>query len=122
VINITRESHERHKGDHDEQMASAYVDLEPAAPFYPPRNYTNATPADLFRSRFLEVAPPFPPVWRYVRNTNFRQILLYTDGACLSNGRGNGIARGGCGISFASPPPSQHSRGSVSFRLEQYGP
>ncbi|GAB7343811.1 hypothetical protein MBLNU457_1782t1 [Dothideomycetes sp. NU457] len=47
-------------------------------------------------------------------------ILLYAGGACPLNGKQG--ARGGCGIVWHKPFPSNPNAGTLSFRLEEYGP
>ncbi|CAD6452996.1 8c48b181-f435-4bf8-ae0d-39208a787be9 [Sclerotinia trifoliorum] len=55
----------------------------------------------------------FQGAHRFIRRTNPHEILIYTDGACLSNGLAN--PRGGCGL-IVSPTHK------VNFRLENTGP
>lgn len=55
----------------------------------------------------------FERAHRFIRRTNPHEILIYTNGACLSNGLSN--LRGGCGF-IASPTHK------VKFRLENTGP
>jgi ribonuclease HI len=59
---------------------------------------------------------------RFVRRTNRKEILIYTDGACLDNGQQN--PRAGCGFIFRPPsgPGELVAVGDVSFRLEEQGP
>ncbi|KAM0139825.1 hypothetical protein ACHAP3_002885 [Botrytis cinerea] len=89
----------------DERTGSLERDLESdpipiIRRFYPP--LPTDTPTILFNSAH-----------RFIRRTNPREILIYTDGSCLSNGLGG--SRAGC--SFVISP--HHKLG---FRLENSGP
>ncbi|TEY53473.1 hypothetical protein BOTCAL_0247g00050 [Botryotinia calthae] len=55
----------------------------------------------------------FRPAHRFIRRTNPNEILLYTDGSCLSNGLAS--PRAGCGFVI-----SPHHK--INFRLENTGP
>ncbi|KAF7890333.1 hypothetical protein EAF00_008648 [Botryotinia globosa] len=68
--------------------------------FCPP--FSSDTPSTLFR-----------PAHRFIRRTNPSEILLYTDGSCLSNGLVS--PRAGCGLVI-----SPHHK--INFRLENTGP
>lgn len=81
-----------------------------ASRFHPPDPYD--TPATLYASRRSVTGVRAP---RFVRLTDHRELLIYTDGACLFNGRDG--ARAGCGVVFG---PESHSR--FCFRLENRGP
>lgn len=58
------------------------LDMSPIARFYPPR--PNDRPTTLFAPEETSSHSP-----RYVRRSNWREMLIYTDGACLNNGRNN---------------------------------
>ncbi|KAF7945200.1 hypothetical protein EAE96_009979 [Botrytis aclada] len=55
----------------------------------------------------------FEPAHRFIRNTNPREILIFADGSCLSNGLDG--SRAGCGFVI-----SPHYK--FGFRLENSGP
>ncbi|KAF7923079.1 uncharacterized protein EAE98_007784 [Botrytis deweyae] len=55
----------------------------------------------------------FNPAHRFIRRTNPHEILIYTDGSCLSNGLEG--SRAGCGFVI-----SPHHK--LGFRLENLGP
>lgn len=84
--------------------------------FHPPS--TSDTPESLFPPGISNRA--VPPVCRFIHPTNPRQFLIYTDGACLDNGRVN--PRAGC--SFVFRPSTQQSQGLgyTRFPLENRGP
>ncbi|MCJ1257302.1 hypothetical protein MMC24_005127 [Lignoscripta atroalba] len=80
--------------------------------FCPPS--TNDTPQSLF-------TPDYSPnhfCLRFVRRTDPREMLIYTDGSCLNNGQQSPTA--GCAFIFGPISPA-HS-GSVHFRLDLKGP
>lgn len=77
---------------------------------------TTSTPSELFPARISHDA--IPPVIRYTRRNNPKQMLIYTDGACLNNGQANPRA----GWAFVFKPDSDPQRGIVSARLEGKGP
>jgi ribonuclease HI len=77
--------------------------------FFPP-NRTDS-PSSLF--------PPDVGNERFINRTDPTQFLIYTDGACLDNGREN--PRGGCAFFFKPPVPPTIS-GYYDFRLENKGP
>jgi ribonuclease HI len=52
---------------------------------------------------------------RFIRSTNRRQFLIYTDGSCLENGRANPV--GGCAFVFNNRPDGQ-----AGLTLEHEGP
>lgn len=81
-----------------------------ASRFNPPN--PNDTPATLYTSLPSGTGVSAP---RFVRISDHRELLVYTDGACLSNGRAD--ARAGCGVVFG---PGSRSR--FRFRLENRGP
>lgn len=56
---------------------------------------------------------------RFINATNATQMLIYTDGACLNNGRNNPMA--GCAFVF-KPSSSSDPAGCVNFHLEKKGP
>ncbi|OXV07717.1 hypothetical protein Egran_04519 [Elaphomyces granulatus] len=60
-----------------------------------------------------------PPVRRFIRRSNRTEVLIYTDSACLDNGREN--PKGGCAFVFR-PSTSTDIHGHVAFRLENEGP
>ena len=82
--------------------------------FIPPRE--TDTPQSLFPPGIGTKA--IPPVHRFIRRNNKAEILIYTDGACLDNGREN--PRGGS--AFVFKPSTSTVRGHVAFRLENEGP
>lgn len=83
--------------------------------FHPPNS--NMAPTSLFLPRFNNrVRPPQP---RFIHRGHPDKFLIYTDGSCLSNGRGD--ARAGCAF-FFEPLPGNHNASTVSFRLENEGP
>ncbi|KAE8150408.1 ribonuclease H-like domain-containing protein [Aspergillus avenaceus] len=84
--------------------------------FHPPN--TNDTLQSLFQPRISSTA--IPPVRRFIRLTNPNQFLIYTDGACLDNGRAS--ARAGCSFVFKPSTSQPESHGWVRFRLEDTGP
>ncbi|KAI9050398.1 hypothetical protein LZ554_005563 [Drepanopeziza brunnea f. sp. 'monogermtubi'] len=55
---------------------------------------------------------------RFVRKSNPKEILIYTGGACLSNGMTNLMA----GCAFVVRPGEPAKYGRVTFRLENKGP
>lgn len=57
---------------------------------------------------------------RFIRRTNSDQILLYTDGACPSNGQPTATA--GCAFVFRPSSSTSSINGTVSFPLEIEGP
>jgi ribonuclease HI len=83
--------------------------------FIPP-NETD-TPQSLFPPGIGVNA--IPPVYRFIRRSNRTEVLIYTDGACLDNGREN--PKGGCAFVFR-PSTSTDIHGHVAFRLENEGP
>ncbi|PVH78725.1 ribonuclease H-like protein [Cadophora sp. DSE1049] len=79
--------------------------------FEPPN--PSDTPQDLFKNEH-----------RYIRKTDSREILFYTDGACLRNGQSNPQA--GCAFvhrpsAYAQDGTLTHA-GTVGFSLEEKGP
>ncbi|KAH9906518.1 ribonuclease H-like protein [Xylariomycetidae sp. FL2044] len=76
--------------------------------FTPPRRNQNATPIELFPGL----------VARYIGRDNARKVLIFTDGACLNNGKGNPKA----GWAFVSGPGLEGDPDVVSDRLETRGP
>ena len=61
-----------------------------------------------------------PRVQRFIRRTNDRQLLIYTDGACLDNG--TETPRGGCAFVFKPSTQASPFGGCSRFRLENKGP
>ncbi|KAE9381188.1 ribonuclease H-like protein [Stipitochalara longipes BDJ] len=61
---------------------------------------------------------------RFIRNSDPREILIYTDGSCLSNGQAN--PQGGCAFVYRPSAYSQQGvlthGGTLNFRLETQGP
>jgi ribonuclease HI len=61
---------------------------------------------------------------RFIRNSDPREILIYTDGSCLDNGQSN--PRGGCAFVYRPSAYTQTGslthRGIIPFRLETKGP
>ncbi|EKD15627.1 uncharacterized protein L3040_006024 [Drepanopeziza brunnea f. sp. 'multigermtubi'] len=55
---------------------------------------------------------------RFVRKSNPKEILIYTDGACLDNKKTGSMA----GCAFVIRPGEPLSYGRVAFRLENMGP
>ena len=82
--------------------------------FIPPRS--TDTPTTLFSAGIGEAA--IPRVHRFLRNSNPQEILIYTDGCCLNNGKD--FAKAGCAFFFR--PSAAEVKGYVSFRLEHTGP
>jgi ribonuclease HI len=90
--------------------------LGPASKRYPSRfqpPHSTDTPKSLFADEH-----------RFIRHSDPREILIYTDGLCLSNGQDN--PRAGCAFVYR---PSAYSAsgelthgGTVLFRLESKGP
>jgi hypothetical protein len=84
--------------------------------FYPPCPESD-TPQTLFapgisRREILHI-------YEFIRRENNRtQFLIYTDGACLSNGQSS--PRAGC--SFVFRPCTPGVKGQISFPLELEGP
>lgn len=60
------------------------------------------------------------PVPRFVRDSDPRQLLIYTDGACSNNGGLN--PRGGCSFIYRTSKPSPSAEDYVRFPLESVGP
>ena len=83
--------------------------------FYPPN--ANDTPETLYVIGY----PPSrlcPPVPRFVRRSDPEELLIYTDGSCLENGRTSPSA----GCAFVFRPASEKHPGDVHFKLERQGP
>lgn len=82
----------------------------------------NDTPDTLYK-RFLRLGVTGP---RIVRNTYEDRILIYTDGACLNNGKKEPPPAGGCAFVFRPDftilNAAGRSPGVVGFRLEDTGP
>ncbi|THH12809.1 hypothetical protein EW146_g7347 [Bondarzewia mesenterica] len=81
----------------------------------PVRRFTPPNSSDIPTALFV------PQVWyqhkpRFVRRSNYQEILIYTDGACLSNGGAD--PRAGCSFIFHPCAPNAN----VGFRLELKGP
>ncbi|KAJ6130330.1 hypothetical protein N7512_003110 [Penicillium capsulatum] len=57
-------------------------------------------------------------VQRFISREDQNEFLVYTDGACLQNGKVN--ARAGC--AFVCGSSMQNRQGFMSFRLEERGP
>ncbi|KAJ5951109.1 uncharacterized protein N7479_009522 [Penicillium vulpinum] len=84
--------------------------------FIPP-NPGRDTPQRLFAPGIS--AKDIPPPYEFIRRDGNRtQFLVYTDGACLSNGQPR--PRAGC--SFIFRPSSSEVRGNISFPSELEGP
>lgn len=97
--------------------------LQPATIFVPPQRDGSQNPRHLLTSRFGRATGTTLPAWRYVRNSDDKQLLIFTDGACLSNGGGGvNIAQGGCGVVWGDALPDRPNACTMSFRLEQQGP
>lgn len=79
---------------------------------------TSDTPQSLFLPRISERA--IPPVCRFIHPTNSKQFLIYTDGACLDNGRVN--PRAGCSFVFKPSTQQPQRPGYIRFPLENGGP
>lgn len=79
---------------------------------------TRDTPQSLFPPGTSSRA--LPPVRRFIHRNNANQFLIYTDGACLDNGRAN--PRGGCSFVFKPSRTQPRDDGYVRFRLENEGP
>jgi len=77
--------------------------------FRPPK--ATDTPQSLFPAAKSFKATP--TVQRFIRRTNAKQLLIYTDGSCINNGGAN--PRAGCSFVFK---PHHHTR----FPLETEGP
>lgn len=96
--------------------SSKPIDFTPAARFVPP---AGGTPQNLFsigNTRHVGNTGG-----RFVRLSNQRQFLIYTDGACLNNGQNNAV--GGYAFVFKSGRSSEIIKAGVeSFRLEDCGP
>ncbi|KAB8213079.1 ribonuclease H-like domain-containing protein [Aspergillus novoparasiticus] len=84
--------------------------------FQPPS--TSDTPQSLFPPGISSRG--IPSVCRFIHRTNNELFLIYTDGACLDNGRAN--PRAGCSFVFKPSTPQPKGLGSVHFRLEDDGP
>lgn len=84
--------------------------------FYPPN--PSDTPSSLFSAveRCSDCRRVYGP--RYIRNSNPDQIILWTDGACLNNGRPNPSA----GCAFVYRLPAADKTDTFAFRLESEGP
>jgi ribonuclease HI len=84
--------------------------------FSPPNS--NDTPHLLFPLKTGNRA--CPPVRPFIRRTSSRELWIYSDGACLDNGRANPRA----GFSFVYRNSTQETRISGHFRLplEKKGP
>lgn len=83
--------------------------------FHPPN--ASMRPTSLFLPRLNDrVRHPQP---RFIHRGHPDSFLIYTDGSCLSNGRGD--ARAGCAF-FFEPALPDHTSSTVSFRLENEGP
>ncbi|MCJ1360057.1 MAG: hypothetical protein MMC33_010060 [Icmadophila ericetorum] len=85
----------------------------PVQCFIPPS--PNDTPQSLFG-----IAQP-PRHWapRFIRLTNPRQMLIYTDGSCLGNASGPDST---AGCSFIFRPAKEQQLSHLKFRLELEGP
>ncbi|KZZ95575.1 Ribonuclease H-like protein [Ascosphaera apis ARSEF 7405] len=70
--------------------------------------------------QFLPLTTLIPMYTRYCNRKNRGQGLIYTDGACLDNGRHN--AKGGCAFVFREPVPGAPHASSCKFPLEDEGP
>ncbi|EHL01310.1 putative Ribonuclease H [Glarea lozoyensis 74030] len=83
--------------------------------FHPPR--LADTPDSLFSQRVLPgMARP-----RFVRKTDKNQVIFWTDGACLNNGKANPSAGGG--FVFSTPNVKHDGKyHGIHFRLENEGP
>ncbi|KUJ11292.1 ribonuclease H-like protein [Mollisia scopiformis] len=107
------------------------------SPFYdvvprPTREQTLNPVPGVFPTRFRPSAPTDIPSslftygnifdhHRFVRRTDSKEILIFTDGACLDNGKEN--PRAGCGFVFRPQTTNQPVKGgSFEFRLESRGP
>lgn len=75
-----------------------------------------STPNELFPADLGRRASPH--VFRFLRRNNPDEFLIFTDGACLENGRSNPRA----GWAFAFKPETDRGPGTVSGRLEHCGP
>ncbi|KAE8132728.1 ribonuclease H-like domain-containing protein [Aspergillus pseudotamarii] len=82
-----------------------------------PQNTTD-TPQSLFPPGTSTNASPH--VRRFIHRTNANQFLIYTDGACLDNGRAN--PRAGCSFVFKPSTTQSRDAGYVRFPLENQGP
>lgn len=84
--------------------------------FVPPNH--DDTPQSLFppSTNFTAI----PPVNRFIRRTDNEQLLIYTDGACLDNGRAN--PKAGCSFVFKPSTPGPSGCGYIRFALEDKGP
>lgn len=82
--------------------------------FVPPDS--SATPQALFSPG---VAPTVTgPYSRFIRRSDHRELLIFTDGACLDNGGQNPKA----GCAFVFRPATSEFDGGTKFRLEIEGP
>ncbi|KAF8849388.1 ribonuclease H-like protein [Acephala macrosclerotiorum] len=93
--------------------------------FQPPR--ATDTPESLFvRGLKLNPSPASagnqPKHRRFMSREGGKDILIYTDGACLNNGTENATA--GCAFVFLPKHPTQPTEKyeNISFRLESHGP
>ncbi|KAE8422873.1 ribonuclease H-like domain-containing protein [Aspergillus pseudocaelatus] len=75
------------------------------------------TPQSLFPPGTTDASPC---VCRFIHRNNAKQLLLYTDGACLDNGGEN--PRAGYSVVFKPPITPPNDAGYIGFRLENEGP
>ncbi|RSL52508.1 hypothetical protein CEP54_010858 [Fusarium duplospermum] len=85
-----------------------------ASKFVPPS--PTSTPAEVFPAGTSRRTDPH--VYRFINRNNPDQFLIYTDGACLRNGQTDPSA----GWAFVFKPSTICKSGTVSGRLEYYGP
>ncbi|KAG6009731.1 hypothetical protein E4U21_001479 [Claviceps maximensis] len=78
--------------------------------FYPTARYDK--PEDVFPT----TSAPWLRTFRYTHRDNSKKMLIYTDGACIDNGRRGARA----GWAFVYGPPTEGC--VVSSRLEERGP
>lgn len=113
-----------HSSDHPREVASnrqfdnvrirrGYERILPSA-FIPPAEL--AVPDDLFQKTLSFACAK--PSYRWIRQDDPKQMLIYTDGSCTNNGQPNAQA----GWAFVVGPPSLGVKGHVSGRLEIKGP
>ncbi|KAB8256294.1 ribonuclease H-like domain-containing protein [Aspergillus pseudonomiae] len=79
---------------------------------------TRDTPQSLFPSGVSYNSSP--AVCRFIHRNNAKQLLIYTDGACLDNGGAN--PRAGCSFVFKSSTIQPEYHSYVRFPLENSGP
>lgn len=84
--------------------------------FKPPNS--SDTPVSLFRPA-IDINIP-PRISRFVRRTNRKELMIYTDGACLGNGQANPTA--GCAFIYGDTRNHPGISGYASFGLEDKGP